>query len=371
MSNELKYYVSGSFVGSFSTTEDITLFQNRDNLAVLKVKIHKGYITNSVELTKKDFEVKAASNTFLNVNNIQINTSDSWPVSNNRIFSLGNLKLNKVEFYNIHAVDDITVGEIKGEAIASVYEGKFSDINQLEKPPITEQQNSWERNQFNSDDTRTNESNDATKDRGISNDRDLSTNRGCFNFNWNSTWLKWFWYILALILLLYLLGKCTQLWDKLYCKYENVRIEKEDKEVLQRIKILEEKIRLTEPRISTCGSALDMSGKAEPWKDYFDLGSKSGLVNISYDMYRVADRLEVIYDGNLVDWTQDKDIQDVEGVELNKEEMIRLGFAQNGGNLNRFYFRYDSLKPTEIMIRVLPNKDVQFTEWEFKLNCPK
>jgi hypothetical protein len=64
-------------------------------------------------------------------------------------------------------------------------------------------------------------------------------------------------------------------------------------------------------------------------------------------------------------------MQDVEGIELNKEELIRLGFSQGEGNLNRFYFKYDSFKPTEIMIRILPNKDVQSTEWEFKLNCPR
>jgi hypothetical protein len=365
MSNELKYYVSGSFVGNFSTTEDITLFQNRDNLTVLKVKIHKGCITNSIEVSKNDYDVKDASNNFSNVNNIQINTSESWPVSNNRIFSLGNLKLNKVEFCNIHKVDDTTVGEIKGEAIATVYDGRFTDIEISKEQPIQEQQNSWERNQINSDENST-KNDEKAFDKG-----DIPNNRGYLNFNWNSTWLKWFWYILALILLLYLLAKCTQLGEKLHCKYENVSIEKEEKEVLQRIKILEEKIRLSEPGISTCGSALDTIGDAEPWKDYFDLGSVSGLVNISYNMQIVPDRLEVIYDGNLVDCTQDKVMQDVEGLELNKEEMIRLGFAQNEGNLNRFYFRYDSLKPTEIMIRVLPNKDVQSTLWEFKLNCPK
>ena len=365
MSNELKYYVSGSFGGSFSTTEDITLFQNRDNLTVLKVKIHKGCITNSIEVSKNDYDVKDASNNFANVNNIQINTSESWPVSNNRIFSLGNLKLNKVEFCNIHKVGNTTVGEIKGEAFATVYDGRFTDIEISKEQPIQEQQNSLERNQINSDE------NSAKIDEKIFDKGDIPNNRGYFNFNWNSTWLKWFWYILALILLLYLLGKCTQLGKKLHCKYENVSIENEEKEVLQRIKILEEKIRLTEPGISTCGSALDTLGDVEPWKDYFDLGSASGLVNISYNMHIVPDRLEVIYDGNLVDCTQDKVMQDVEGVELNKEEMIRLGFAQNEGNLNRFYFRYDSLKPTEIMIRVLPNKDVQSTLWEFKLNCPK
>ena len=371
MPNELKYYVSGSFVGSFSTIENISSFQNRDNLSVLKVKIQKGYISNSIEVTKEEFDVKAASNLFSNVNNIQINTSDSWPVSNNRIFSLGKLKLNKVEFYNIHTVDNITVGEIKGEAFATVYEGVFSDVNQIEKPPLTEEQNTWERNQSNSENSNIIDSDDSSEDRGISNGRDLSTNTGCLNFNWKSSWLKWFWYLLALILLLFFLSKCTQLGEKLICKFQNSRIEKEEQEVLQRIKILEEKIRLTEPKITSCGSPLDMKGKAEPWKDYFDLGSKSGLVNISYDMYGYADRLEVIYDGNLVDWTQDKEIQDVEGADLNKEEMIRLGFAQYDGNLNRFYFRYDSLKPTEVMIRVLPNKYVQSTEWKFTLNCPK
>jgi hypothetical protein len=293
MSNELKYFVSGSFVGNFSTTENIALFQKNENASILKVKIFKGTIKNSTEVSKKDFDVKDASNKFSNVNNIQINTSDRWPVTNNRIFSLGNLKLNNVEFYNIHTVDDTTVGEIKGEAFASVYEGEFTDIIQSEKPSNEEQQNNWGRNQFSSDETKTSDH--------IKKDIDLSNKRGCFNFNWNSKWLKWFWYILALLLLLFILGKCTQLGKKLICKYENLKIVREEKEVLQSIKILEEKIRLTEPKISTCGSALNMKGEAEPWKDYFDLGSESGIVNISYDMHSIPDRLEIIYDGNLVD----------------------------------------------------------------------
>jgi hypothetical protein len=113
-----------------------------------------------------------------------------------------------------------------------------------------------------------------------------------------------------------------------------------------------------------------MSGEADPWKDYFDLGSESGIVEIDYNMYDVADRLEVIYDGNLVDYTHDQIMQDVEG-EFDKDQLIKLGFAQGEGKLNRFYFRYDTLKPTEIMLRVLPNKEVNTTRWDVKLNCPR
>ena len=369
MSNELKYYVSGSFNGSFSTTEEITLFQNSNDNSKLKVKIYKGIITNSAVVTKKEFDNKDVSNKFSNVNNVQINTSKNWPVNNNRIFSLGDLKLSKIEYYNIHTVDDITVGEVKGEAIASVYEGKFTDIELSKKPPIEQQD--WERNQNNSQENQFNTNDENTKlERDQSNTTTSNNKSGCFDFNWKTPWLKWLWYLLALLLLLYLLDRCTKLTQKLKCKFDNYIIEKEEKEIIQNIRLLEDKIRLTEFKISTCGSSLEMSGEADPWKDYFDLGSESGIVEIDYNMYDVADRLEVIYDGNLVDYTHDQIMQDVEG-EFDKDQLIKLGFAQGEGKLNRFYFRYDTLKPTEIMLRVLPNKEVNTTRWDVKLNCPR
>jgi hypothetical protein len=46
------------------------------------------------------------------------------------------------------------------------------------------------------------------------------------------------------------------------------------------------------------------------------------------------------------------------------------GFAQHKHML--FYsYKYDKNKPTELLLRVIPNKDEENTEWHIKLSCPQ
>jgi hypothetical protein len=46
-----------------------------------------------------------------------------------------------------------------------------------------------------------------------------------------------------------------------------------------------------------------------------------------------------------------------------------MGFAQGEGEL-KFDYNYDKNKPTELLIRVIPSREFDQTEWTLNIFCP-
>lgn len=90
------------------------------------------------------------------------------------------------------------------------------------------------------------------------------------------------------------------------------------------------------------------SGEQGTTSTNHELGNKSGVVQIDYNMNRVPDKLEVFYDGNLVASTN----QLVSGV----------------GRLS-FNYQVANGKPTHCTVVVSAPQDD--TVWEYLLNCPR
>jgi len=87
------------------------------------------------------------------------------------------------------------------------------------------------------------------------------------------------------------------------------------------------------------------------------------MVSIFFNAVYIPDRLEVIYDGKLVAQTNDLSINGY-------PELNGKGFQQDSITLY-FPYKYDKTKPTELLLRVIPNKDDDGTEWHIDLSCPR
>jgi hypothetical protein len=93
------------------------------------------------------------------------------------------------------------------------------------------------------------------------------------------------------------------------------------------------------------------------------LGNNSGPVFIEYNMFTVPDRMEVIFNGELVAETND----DFTGTPF--ELLNKKGFGAMEGVLT-FNYLYDSKILNELTIRIIPNQKGPTTKWEFKIDCP-
>ena len=124
MSESYQYILKGKFSGTFRTLQKMHL--NTGDVFPLnelhKIKIHRGIITNAKTIDETEYKESAVQCRFNYVDNIQINTSANWPVKNDRIFSLGDLILNNVEFQNVQLVNEKTYGEIKADIVATVFQ---------------------------------------------------------------------------------------------------------------------------------------------------------------------------------------------------------------------------------------------------------
>ena len=110
MSEKIKYFVFGKFEGSFKTFQNLNLAfgdsfpEDGKHL----IRIYRGIISNSDEITPIQFENIEGEISLSSVNNIQINTSANWPEPNDRIFHLYQLKLRKVSISGIQTINKQT-----------------------------------------------------------------------------------------------------------------------------------------------------------------------------------------------------------------------------------------------------------------------
>jgi len=361
-----KYFVKGRFVGNFTTNQQKVLtsgdpFPKGDEH---KVVIYRGIINQTEQIPVTNFDEAKGFYNFKEVNNIQINTSEKWPIKNDRIFSLYDMKLTNVEVFNVSEINGKTSGELSGDIIASVAEHPFNNINKDEpyNPGKAAEPFPIGGGKGGDDpggpDIGTGPENPGGGDTEGDAGEDTTGGRGC-----NTKWLRWLLYLLLILLLLYLLAKCTQVGRKIYCKIDNWRIERKLEIVKAEIDTLQNRINQTLPVTEPCGKKIDFNGENIYWDERFNIGQSDGVIGIEFDAVHIPDRLEVIYDGELVKETNSNDLKGY-------PELNGKGFEQ--GKCKLFYtYKYDKNKPTELLLRVIPNKDDDSTAWNIKLSCPQ
>lgn len=102
----------------------------------------------------------------------------------------------------------------------------------------------------------------------------------------------------------------------------------------------------TSPHIQ-CNNNVESGGQGTTTTIH-DLGTKSGIVRIFYDMNNIPDQMDVHYDGQLVATTRN--------------------MVSHRGELT-FNYQYQSNKPT--YCKVTLSAPQSGTIWEYLLNCPE
>jgi hypothetical protein len=376
MSAPKTYFVKGSFEGHFKTNQrsflksDEPFPKGNEHL----VQIYRGIVSQSEEIEQHEFETLDGFYNFREIQNVQVNTSNHWPVPNDRIFSLTNAKLVNVKVSNVQQVGDQTLGEIRADLISEVVDGQFhhQGNNQNNDNGTNDGGNTQNNDGGNGDGSgNSNGGNDNDQGGNGSGGGDPTTPRkGCLRWFPNLNWLRWLLYLLLILLLLYILGRCTQFTQKIYCKIADNRVVEKLKLIKHQNDTLQQKITNTTFKIEPCGGGMDFEGSNVPWSRMVDIGEQSGRVQINFAAKTIPDRLEVIYDGKIVaESKQDHFEQDSDG-----ETFWYLrnygGFTQ-GDTTFYFDYKYDVNKPTQILIRVIPNKMYSGTLWNVTYGCPQ
>ena len=374
MSAPTTYYVKGRFEGHFKTQQrsflksDEPFPKGNEHL----VQIYRGIISQSEEIQVTEFENLDGFYNFREIQNVQVNTSNHWPVANDRIFSLSNAKLVNVKVSNVQQVGEQTLGEIQADIISEVVDGQFFDQgqNQNNDNGSNDGGSSQNDNQGGQDDSG---NSNGGNDNGQGGDDGSQTppRKGCFSWLPNFNWLRWLLYLLAILLLLYILARCTQFSQKIYCKIADNRVSEKLKLIKLQNDSLQQKITSTTFRIEPCGGAILKKGDNQPWSKVINLGENSGLVSFVFNANTIPDRLEVIYDGKTI---VESDQFQFEPLLDNNDHFSYLkkygGFTQYE---RTFYYpyNYNKDKPTEILIRVIPNRMYRVTEWDLTPSCPQ
>ena len=373
MSAPTTYYVKGRFEGHFKTKQRSFLksdepFPKGDEHLV---QIYRGIVSQSEEIGQQEFQTLDGFYNFREIQNVQVNTSNHWPVANDRIFSLTNAKLVNVKVTNVQQVGDQTLGEIQADVISEVVDGKFIDQTTDEQDPIPDNGGG---NPHSGGDDNGNSGNGNSNDDGGNNgggdSGDGRSKKGCFNWFPNFNWLRWLLYLLAILLLLYILGRCTQFTQKIYCKIKDKTVVEELKELRAHNDSLQDKINNTTLQIEPCGGGVDFEGSNLPWSRMVDIGEQSGRVQIDFNAKTIPDRLEVIYDGKIVAESKQYNFEPDSDGETFWYLRKYGGFTQ-GDTTFYFDYQYNDKRPTHMLIRVIPNRMYSGTLWKLTYSCPQ
>jgi hypothetical protein len=345
-----------------------------------KVQIYRGIVSNTHQISSEELNEYNGYFNFNDVKNVQVNASNHWSVTNDRIFTFEKMKLSNVKFSNVQTLGDETLGEISGDIAAEVKgsselnpENNSKDPSPLPPPfrtgenPDPDNTGKEQTHIGNKDEQGQNQSGGGNGGNG-GNGGTGSSRKGCFNLGLDLSWLRWLLLGLLILLLLYLLGRCTQIGRKMYCKIDDWRIENERQNIKEELDTLRDKIEKTTYQVEQCGSGGKADGKNFLYEKVFNLGTNDGLVTITFNAKLLPDRMEVIYDGEIVDVSNTQTFEPYESDDF--LELKKIGFTQYESELS-YRYTYKKDRPTELMIRVIPNKDYESTEWDFQLNCPQ
>jgi hypothetical protein len=162
---------------------------------------------------------------------------------------------------------------------------------------------------------------------------------------------------------LYFLLRNTGFGRQVVCYFEKWSIEIQKKRVVKERKEMEDKIGKTKPAIAKCNELRIFKGGNQEQSFTYLLGTNDGFVTIDYNMFEIPDRMEVIFNGELVAETLDNKLRP------EYAELAKYGFADDTGRLS-FYYKYNPKTLNEMTIRVIPNQQMPTTEWKFFVKCP-
>ena len=384
MSNLVVQYVNGYFKGNFKTDQNMPLVSGGEFPKDLDhyIHIYRGEISQVKDLQLEDFENQQFSIQFRAINNVQVERDASSSNIRTRIHSFSKLKFVSYSISNVHVVDGKTIGQLEGRVSGELSAREFSEeeIEQIRKEyhqddePIV----IFEGTSDEQPDSPGGGSEPIVDEPIGENDPPLKPNPtpkpggggwnkpGCFS--WFSNWLRWLYYLLLLILLLLFLYRCTEFGRLVKCKIELISMEKEMKSINAEQDTILQYIELTKVKVKECGQPVTQKGKNIVYQEFYDLGKKNGLVEINYDVYTIPDRIEVIYNGEIVAQTSTTTFKAWDRYDF--LNLVNYGYGQFTGTLS-FDYKYDAKKPTYVMIRVIPHQEIQTTEWTFTVNCPK
>jgi hypothetical protein len=374
MSKSVKYYVIGTFEGTYKTLQEFPVTSlgqiPKDDKHL--IRIIRGIIKNAKQVNLGVFNKYVADVQLKHVNNIQINKSQEWPEQHDRIFSCEVFKLKDVKFTDVHVINGHTYGNISGYVIASVTEGSYEEI---EKENLKEKEDKKPRTLWDRWSRKEADEDGGSNGGGGGNNKAGDEGNGENNNKWSDFWkrfsalwlssgclsrlLKW----LLILLLIWWFLTYTRFGQNIVCGVMKWYYNFQRREVIKEDKRLTDIIELTKPIRSQCGSQIDFEGDNQERSYTYTLGSKSGEVVIQYDMYEVPDRMEIMFNGQLVAETNDDSMTPA------YKKFEGMGFADKKGSL-RFNYVFKPNELHELTIRVVPNQEVPTTKWQFKVSCP-
>jgi hypothetical protein len=373
-------FVKGRFEGSFKTLQDLHLsagepFPEGDKHLI---RIYRGVVSESESIDMSDFESAGADIELKEVNNIQICKTEKWPEDFDRIYSFHQLKLTQVEISGVHSMNGHSYGNISGFIVGviseNIFEYKLDDgDNKKEDVPWWDyRKKEWWGNNFGN--------NHISHDNDIKNHSENTfrwngrnkiiqqgclnpINRGCAFFGLGRGCLNWLFRLFLFLLLLYFLFNYTEWGEQLICRIQVWRKNKEVERIMAETTEKQDIINRTKPVNSECGGSQLYQGNNQPKTFTYTLGTTSGKVKIAYNMFGVPDRMEVVFNGQLM--VETKDNFDVSKY----PNLVGRGFACKADTLE-FDYLYKASDLHELTIRMIPNEEKSTTEWTFNVMCP-
>ena len=356
----IKYLIRGRFEGNFKTLQKKPLdyWEKIPKGNEHFIRIYRGTITDQYQINESDFESDLNEISLNGIKNIQINKAINWPEANDRIFFIGKMKLNNVKISEIQQIKGFTYGKIIGDIVASVMDDPgIVNVDEAEKDLNATNHPASENELLKGEDSKKEDEGDTA------NDQDKGYRGEVTPVKESKKWFKnlFKWIFLLLILLFIFFG--LDFWKQLLCSFDYYKQKELITAVAKERKILENRINKTRPSIAECDVQKAFEGDNKEQTFTYILGNNSGSVFIEYNMFTVPDRMEVIFNGELVAETND----DFTGTPF--EMLNKKGFGAMEGVLT-FNYLYDSKILNELTIRIIPNQKVPTTKWEFKIDCP-
>jgi len=327
----IKYLIRGRFEGNFKTLQKkpFDYWEKIPKGNEHLIRIYRGTITDQYQINESDFESDLHEISLNGIKNIQINKAINWPEANDRIFFIGKMKLNNVKISEIQQINGFTYGKIIGDIVASVMDNpEIVNVDEVEKDINGTNHPDFENELLKGTDGKIEAVDDTAnyQEEAWGNVTPVKESK-----KWFKNLFKWI--FLLLILLFIFFG--FDFGKQIFCRIEYYKQKEIITAVEKERRILENRINKTRPSIAECDVQKAFEGDNREQTFTYILGNNSGLVFIEYNMFRVPDRMEVIFNGELVAETND----DFTGTPF--ELLNKKGFGAMEGVLT-FNYLYDS-----------------------------
>lgn len=355
----IKYLIRGRFEGNFKTLQKkpFDYWEKIPKGNEHLIRIYRGTITDQYQINESDFESDLHEISLNGIKNIQINKAINWPEENDRIFFIGKMKLNNVKISEIQQINGFTYGKIIGDIVASVMDDPgIVNVEEAEKDVIGTNHPKSEIELLKGTVGKIEAVDDTAnyQEEAWGNVTPVKESK---------KWFKNLFKLIFLLLILLFIFFGFDFGKQIFCRIEYYKQKEIITAVEKERRILENRINKTRPSIAECDVQKAFEGDNREQTFTYILGNNSGPVFIEYNMFKVPDRMEVIFNGELVAETND----DFTGTPF--ELLNKKGFGAMEGVLT-FNYLYDSKILNELTIRIIPNQKVPTTKWEFQIDCP-